>query len=55
MYSDRDRIQTRRESQTEDLDEKTKERANRITELPGRTRVVRINREQLQRKVVRTV
>ena len=26
MYSDRDMIQTGRESQTEDLDEKTKER-----------------------------
>ena len=27
LYSDRDRIQTRRESQTEDLAEKTEERA----------------------------
>ena len=29
MYSDKDRIQTRRESQTEDLAEKTEERAAR--------------------------
>ena len=29
MYSDRDRIQTGRESQTEDLAEKTEERATR--------------------------
>ena len=29
MYSDKDRIQTGRESQTEDLAEKTKERATR--------------------------
>ena len=55
LYSDRDRIQTQRESQTEDLVGKMEERTNRIIELPGRTRAVRIGREQLQRKVVQTV
>ena len=31
MYSDRDRIQTRRECQTEDFAEKTKERATGLS------------------------
>ena len=55
MYSDRDRIQTRRESQTEDLAGKTEERAYRIAELPGRIGAARIDRQQLQRKAVQTV
>ena len=36
MYSERDRIQTARESQTEDLAEKTEELADTMTELPHR-------------------
>ena len=52
MYFNRDRIQTGRESQTEDLAGKTKERANRIIELSGKTEPARIDRQQLQREVV---
>ena len=36
MYSDKDKIQIKRDSQTEDLVEKTEELTNRVTELPGR-------------------
>ena len=36
LYSDRDRIQTERESQTKDLAEKTEELTDRVTELPSR-------------------
>ena len=55
MYSDRDRIQTERKNQTKDLAGKTEERANKITELLGRTEFARIDRHQLQREVVRAV
>ena len=44
MYFDRDRIQRGRESQTKDLAGKMEEQAYRITELPSKTRVVRIDR-----------
>ena len=45
MYSDKDRIQIGRESQTKDLAGKTGEQTNRITELPGRTKLARIDRQ----------
>ena len=45
MYSDRDRIQTGRESQTKDLTKTMEERANRITELPGMTEAAWIERQ----------
>ena len=40
MYSDTDRIQTERESQTEGFVEKIKKLTDRVTELPGGTIVV---------------
>ena len=55
MYSDKDRMQTRRESQTEDLAGKTEEQENRITELPGKTEVARVDRKQMQRNAIQTV
>ena len=42
MHSDRDRIQTERESQTKGFAEKKEELTNRVTELPGGTRAVQI-------------
>ena len=36
MYSDRDKIQTKRESQTKDLAEKMEELTDKVTKLPGR-------------------
>ena len=42
MYSDRDRIQTERESQTKGFVEKMEELTHRVTELPGGTWAVQI-------------
>ena len=40
LYSDRDRIQTKRESQTKGFVEKTEELTDRVTELLGGTSAV---------------
>ena len=49
MYSDKDRIQTGRESHTEDLAEKTEELTDRVTELPGKKKTAQ---EEVAKEVV---
>ena len=52
MYSDRDRIQTGRESKTEDLAEKTEELTYKVTELLGRKKTAQAAQEAAAEEAV---